>query len=320
MTTPEAAGSLASKDGLAGRSGGDGYPSPPGLGGRAIVTLLTAGGFSALAWADAAGSGGLRAGWWLVPIAIAIVCVGVEELRRLYATIGVGLPAWLLATGGAVILLSAAAGPVDTPTAPLASAAMAFSGLAVAIGVEAVASYRSGAGAICRLGASCVVSMLFCLPMAFVVCLRYVLPPDIPDTRHGILPLASMVAVVKGGDIAAYLVGASIGRRPMAPALSPRKTWEGAAASILASVAAAWFTIGLFAPPGREPWGGWAVYGLLVGAAGMVGDLTESLLKRELHVKDSGHVLASLGGVLDLVDAILLAAPVAWLLWFAGSR
>jgi phosphatidate cytidylyltransferase len=69
---------------------------------------------------------------------------------------------------------------------------------------------------------------------------------------------------------------------------------------------------------GRQPWGGWVVYGLAVGVAGMLGDLSESLVKRELAAKDSGRSLGGLGGFLDLVDATLLAAPVAWLLWVLG--
>ncbi|MDA1039733.1 MAG: phosphatidate cytidylyltransferase, partial [Planctomycetota bacterium] len=67
-----------------------------------------------------------------------------------------------------------------------------------------------------------------------------------------------------------------------------------------------------------QPWGGWLAFGLLVGGAGMLGDLAESLIKREAGAKDSGHSLGGLGGVLDLVDSLLFAAPVAWALWSAG--
>jgi phosphatidate cytidylyltransferase len=69
-----------------------------------------------------------------------------------------------------------------------------------------------------------------------------------------------------------------------------------------------------------RPWGGWLVFGLGVGLAAMVGDLAESLLKRECGAKDSGRSLGGLGGFLDLVDSLLFAAPVAWLLWVLGGR
>ena len=135
------------------------------------------------------------------------------------------------------------------------------------------------------------------------------------------VPLVSLVAVAKAGDIAAYLGGSLLGRHRMAPTLSPGKTWEGAVASLAGSVAAAWILLELAAthlPVG--PWGGWLVFGLLVGLAAMAGDLAESLLKRECGVKDSGRSLGGLGGFLDLVDSLLFAAPVAWLLWVAGGR
>jgi phosphatidate cytidylyltransferase len=64
-----------------------------------------------------------------------------------------------------------------------------------------------------------------------------------------------------------------------------------------------------------QPLGGWFVFGLFVGLAGMVGDLAESLIKREFKTKDSGKSLGALGGTLDLIDSLLFAAPVAWFLW-----
>jgi phosphatidate cytidylyltransferase len=67
------------------------------------------------------------------------------------------------------------------------------------------------------------------------------------------------------------------------------------------------------------PAGGWMLYGLTVGGAGILGDLAESLLKREAGIKDSGILLGGLGGVLDLVDSMLFAAPVAWVLWASGT-
>jgi len=122
--------------------------------------------------------------------------------------------------------------------------------------------------------------------------------------------------------VLAYLVGSTIGRQRMAPALSPGKTWEGAAGALIGALVASWIVLiplrGLLMPAdggAAGPWGGWVVHGLLVGGAGMLGDLAESLLKREAGVKDSGATLGALGGGLDLVDSLLFAAPTAWLLW-----
>jgi phosphatidate cytidylyltransferase len=127
--------------------------------------------------------------------------------------------------------------------------------------------------------------------------------------------------VAKVGDIAAYLGGSLVGRHRMAPTLSPGKTWEGAVASLVGAVTASWLVLERFGTTASgRPWGGWFVFGLCVGLAAMAGDLAESLLKRECGVKDSGRSLGGLGGFLDLVDSLLFAAPVAWLLWVAGGR
>ena len=75
------------------------------------------------------------------------------------------------------------------------------------------------------------------------------------------------------------------------------------------------------APSDLQPglfWWGWIVFGLLVGAAGMVGDLAESLLKRDVGVKDSSTWMPGFGGVLDILDSLLLSAPVAWFCWATG--
>ena len=72
-------------------------------------------------------------------------------------------------------------------------------------------------------------------------------------------------------------------------------------------------------PLSDEPaWWGWVVFGLLVGGAGMIGDLAESLLKRDVGRKDSSDWLPGFGGVLDIIDSLLLSAPVAWFCWIAG--
>jgi len=90
-------------------------------------------------------------------------------------------------------------------------------------------------------------------------------------------------------------------------------------ASLAGSSAAAWLVLERCGGTATtRPWGGWLVFGLCVGLAAMVGDLAESLLKRECGAKDSGRSLGGLGGFLDLVDSLLFAAPVAWLLWVLG--
>ncbi len=139
----------------------------------------------------------------------------------------------------------------------------------------------------------------------------------------GIPALLSLILIVKLGDIGAYTVGRLIGRHKMAPVVSPGKTWEGAAGAAIAASFAGWLA-GAWLVPALAPsavvypiWQ-WIAYGLIVGAFGMAGDLAESLIKRDLGRKDSSTWLPGFGGVLDILDSILFAAPVAFWCWSCG--
>jgi len=113
------------------------------------------------------------------------------------------------------------------------------------------------------------------------------------------------------GDVAAYYVGSRFGRRKLAPVISPGKSWEGAAASVAASVLFGLAFLGRFAPD--RGWLEVAALSAVANAAGQVGDLSESALKRGAGVKDSGTLLPGHGGWLDRVDSSLFALPVVYL-------
>lgn len=136
--------------------------------------------------------------------------------------------------------------------------------------------------------------------------------------------LALTVFVPKGNDIGAYfagkfLTGRLLGRHHMTPLLSPKKTWQGAAGGMLASVAVA-VGINAASPVVVGGWVGAIGFGLTVGLAGILGDLAESLIKRDLQTKDASHTIPGFGGVLDVVDSLLFAAPVAYLWFTIGPR
>ncbi len=161
--------------------------------------------------------------------------------------------------------------------------------------------------------------------MGFLVPLR-LLNLGNAGTQGGMLALLSAIGVVKATDIGGYVVGHLWGSRKMAPVLSPGKTWEGALGGLTLAVLCALLTLGPMARAlgcgSNASWPTWlagaVMYGLLVGGAGIVGDLAESLLKRDAGVKDSSDWLPGFGGVLDLLDSLLVATPVAYLCWVTG--
>jgi phosphatidate cytidylyltransferase len=130
---------------------------------------------------------------------------------------------------------------------------------------------------------------------------------------HGLagpLLVIFLVGVTWIGETAAYLVGSSIGRHPLAPVLSPKKTLEGAAAQVIASIAAA-LGLGAWLVPGCSAVGA-AGAGALLGLVGQVGDIAESAIKRSLGTKDAGELIPGHGGMLDRIDGLLFNAPALY--------
>lgn len=124
---------------------------------------------------------------------------------------------------------------------------------------------------------------------------------------NGASLVAFLVLVTKMGDIGAYFIGRSLGKHNLIPRISPHKTVEGTIGGFLFSIASAVFSKA-YLPD--FPYGHLITLGILLGILAQVGDLAESLLKRACNVKDSGHNLSGLGGVMDLIDSLLFTAPI----------
>jgi phosphatidate cytidylyltransferase len=133
-------------------------------------------------------------------------------------------------------------------------------------------------------------------------------PSLFPD-RHGIAFLLAAVLTTVAGDVASLLVGSAMGRHPMAPSVSPNKTWEGfiggAVASILVAVVVVHFI---------HPWtiGKALVLGVVVAVVSPLGDLSQSMIKRQLGLKDMGRLMPGHGGLLDRVDGLLFVLPATY--------
>lgn len=126
--------------------------------------------------------------------------------------------------------------------------------------------------------------------------------------------LLAVLAVVWMADIAAYFSGRAFGRRKLAPNISPGKTWEGAVGAVL-GVLAYGFAVPVLAGVELLPPLLWGLLLLLVTAVSIIGDLLESMLKRQAGIKDSSNILPGHGGVLDRVDSLTSTLPFAALLW-----
>ncbi len=261
-------------------------------------------------------------GLWLFPVALVCTVAATGEVLYLANAAGVEPLSWTVYAGNVLLLASswvphtwktvtgampgAAAGTWPLP-------ALALCVLLVFLG-EMYRFQKPGRATV-NVGVAILALGYVGLLLSLLVQLRI---------QWGIGALVSLLLVVKLGDVGAYTVGRILGRHKIAPALSPGKTFEGAAGALIFSCAASWaafaWVIPWASPEAASPgprWG-WLVFGLLVGTAGMVGDLAESLLKRDAGKKDSSRWLPGFGGVLDILDSVLLAAPVAWFCWALG--
>lgn len=267
-------------------------------------------------------------GLYLLPVA-ALVTVAATGEVLLLAGDGVRPAAWAAYAGNLLIVLAGwapvaaarakgAGGPGAGTETLAASAECILLALALAVAMTFAGEmlrFRGPGGVTARLGTAMLAFVYVGVLLGFVALVRL---------THGVAALVSLVIVVKTCDTGAYAAGRFLGRHKLAPAISPGKTLEGAVGGLLLGCLGSWaafaWLVPALAPPDAPPcpWWGWLAYGLLVGAAGALGDLAESLLKRDARRKDSSAWMPGFGGVLDIMDSILLAAPVAFACWQFG--
>lgn len=165
------------------------------------------------------------------------------------------------------------------------------------------------------LGAHLLVVCYVGLLLAVTVQLRWV-----AGAGAGYLAIGSLVVATKMGDTSAYTFGRLFGKRKMAPILSPGKTWAGFFGAVGGASVSSWawlqFATPLFDESWRPPEWSWSLlYGAVLGLVGLLGDLCESLIKRDMRQKDAAALMPGFGGLLDLLDSIFYAGPVALILW-----
>src|SRR5271156_5147981 len=260
-------------------------------------------------------------------VAGAVALITVHEFLKLtesYGVVPLRLPTYIFV--GLFFLLLAASGIGETPQVSTLKFVLGV-GFAAALApflFLTISMRRAQMSGAYPAGAAAGFAFAYiALPMAMLVQLR--------QQWAGAFYLLYLLLVVWAGDIFAYFVGKSVGRHLMAPRISPKKTWEGAAASVVASVAVGWLLFhyalpissfllrmglierrdGLFGLE-QPAMGPVILLTIVLNVAAQLGDLVESLIKRGAGVKDSGSILPGHGGMLDRIDAMLFAVPIVW--------
>lgn len=245
---------------------------------------------------------------WMVTLFAAVVAVLAQiEFLGLARQHGNKVPLWWSIAATTLFFLAMFFRPQDTLTAAALATFVLFAWSAFHSDLQCVLGETS-AGALSLLYISYPLSLVAAIWAA----------------ENGTALLLFLFLCVWSGDIAALYIGKRFGRRKLAPTISPNKTWEGAIASVVASVVfgAGVVVLGdyLLARGSAftrlhttAPWWQFVPLAVLLNVAAQLGDLVESAVKRGAGVKDSGTLLPGHGGVLDRIDALLLAAPALWL-------
>lgn len=243
---------------------------------------------------------------WLALVLALLAAWGARELVRIHRARGCAMPVWLPAAG-AILLIATRVRviPIGIPAALV--------GITVAAMV--VELLRRGGSMLTGLPLVIFASVYLGLLPAYLLGFYHLGSGGDPKPW----PVFWALILIFTCDTAAYVIGSRFGRHRLWPRVSPSKSWEGSGAGVLASIACA-VLLGAMVPglslTAR------IVAGVLVGVFAQVGDLGESLMKREAAMKDSGRAFPGHGGVLDRLDSVVLAAPILyyWLLWSLRAR
>jgi phosphatidate cytidylyltransferase len=260
-------------------------------------------------------SGSWPAGTVILLIGMLIVPLAARELARIFHAGGVQASRrWLAMAAMAGLLVSASVPRYASAIDAVAMVATVGTAVLIASLLWHIRG-RHLQGATAAVGAALFAFIYLGLMFGFVLALR---------RSHSAWVVLAVLVITKSCDVGAYATGRLLGRHKLIPWVSPGKTWEGLVGGLCLSAGiamlAAWLAHGAaddirFQGVARITFPRAAAMGVLFGLTGQAGDLLASVLKRDARIKDSGQTLPGFGGVLDVVDSVLLVAPVAfWLL------
>jgi phosphatidate cytidylyltransferase len=229
---------------------------------------------------------------FLIVVAAAMV-VGLWEMARALAANGTWMPAFPMAVGAAGMIAGAYYGGPDVLIVVLAATVL----------VSILWRMPRGQDGFVRDVTATVFCLVYLPFLASFVALLL-------DDDQGVEQVLTFVAVTIASDIGGYCAGVLFGKHPMAPVISPKKTWEGFAGSTIGCVAVGIATVVYLL---EGDWWVGLVLGLVVVVAATLGDLAESLIKRDLGIKDMSNILPGHGGIMDRLDSLLATVSVVWL-------
>jgi phosphatidate cytidylyltransferase len=250
------------------------------------------------------------AGAGLAVLLAVVAPLAVRELARLFAAESVK-PYRIIAAAGTIGLIGHAWLTQFPQFQPIGTTAVVLI-LVIVMLLAALrrALERTTEEAIVAMAGTVLATLYIGGLMWFLVALRV---KDTDFFTGSTVKVVFILLCVKFTDIGAFATGKTMGRHKLIKWLSPGKTWEGLAGGVLTAAAVGAIVAG-FIDDGLPWWKG-AIFGAILGVVGQGGDLLESMLKRDAQVKDSGQSIPGFGGVLDVIDSPLLAAPVAYLLF-----
>ncbi|WP_101524062.1 phosphatidate cytidylyltransferase [Nocardioides houyundeii] len=285
MTTPSPTSDVPQKDhGRAGRN------LPAAVASAVVLLGMVAG--TLYFWKTA----------FIVVVAVAVL-VGVWELRRGFLVKDIDLPEQPLMLGGVVMVAVAyfgGAAALVTATAVTALAVMLW-------------LLRRGVEGYVRTATASVFVLVYLPFLASFVGLMLSEggTSDFDRWDEGVKGIVVFILVTVASDTGGYVAGVLFGKHPMAPVISPKKSWEGFAGSAVACVAAGWFLVTVLLE--GDAWVG-VLLGLITVVMATLGDLVESVIKRDLGIKDMSHVIPGHGGLMDRLDSLLATIAPTWLL------
>ncbi len=229
--------------------------------------------------------------WLFVALVAIAVMVAVYEVCVVLGGRGIDVPMVPLMVGGAAMVVAAYADGTDALT------------VAMVLTVVAMAAARLAGAANDRVGRDMVVGAFVAVYVPLLAAAAVLMA----NADDGADRVVVFILAVVLSDTGGFAAGVRFGRHPMAPSVSPKKSWEGLAGSLVAATVGSAIAVPLLL--GATWWQG-ALVGLVAVATATAGDLAESLLKRDLGVKDMGSLLPEHGGIMDRLDSLLPTAPV----------